>query len=303
MTAKVDWIAADWGTSRLRLWPMQGNRPCGRIDSDRGMGVLTRDGYESELLNRLAEYMPTSGWLDVICCGMAGSREGWAEAKYVRVPCVPPGIDWSVRPAVLDPRLRVFLLPGVSQGSPADVMRGEETQIAGVIGGRRDFRGVICLPGTHTKWVNVNAGEIVGFRTFMTGELFALLGGQSVLRHSVGAEGWNEDAFIEAVNLAMTRPATMAGELFGIRSDALLHGLTPDVARSRLSGLLIGSELAATRDHWLEQPVLILGEGSVSGAYAIALSSQGLAAELLDVEEMTLLGLCAARATLVELPE
>ena len=70
------------------------------------------------------------------------------------------------------------VVPGVAQyGESPNVMRGEETQIAGFLSLNPGFDGVICLPGTHTKWAQVSAGEVVSLRSFMTGELFALLSG------------------------------------------------------------------------------------------------------------------------------
>ena len=65
-------------------------------------------------------------------------------------------------------------------------MRGEETQVAGFLALNEGWDGTLCLPGSHTKWVAVSAGEVTGFRTFMTGELFAAATGHTVLRHSVG---------------------------------------------------------------------------------------------------------------------
>ena len=104
-----------------------------------------------------------------------------------------------------------------------------------------------CLPGTHTKWVQVSAGEVVSFRTCMTGEMFALLSERSVLRHSVAAEGLEEDAFEDALMATLARPEALAAGLFGLRAEGLLEGTAPGALRSRLSGLLIGAELAATR--------------------------------------------------------
>ena len=102
------------------------------------------------------------------------------------------------------------VLPGLSQARPADVMRGEETQIAGLLAADPGFDGVACLPGTHTKWARVSAGEVVSFRTCMTGELFALLSERSVLRHAVGGEGFEEAAFAEALSDAIARPEALA---------------------------------------------------------------------------------------------
>ena len=177
----------------------------------------------------------------------------------------------AVRPDVADPRLDVTILPGLAQDKPADVMRGEETQIAGYLAGDPGFDGIICLPGTHTKWVHVSAGEVVSFRTFMTGELFALLSTASVLRHSVG-EGWDDDAFAEAVNDAMGKPEAIAARLFALRAETLLADLGEGTATARLSGLLIGAELAAARAYWLGQRIVLVGEGRQVSHYARALA-------------------------------
>lgn len=293
--AKPDWIAVDWGTSQLRVWPMAGAQPLARLQRDTGMGRLTPDAFEPALIAVLGDWLDTvQGPIDVLVCGMAGARQGWKEAPYVAVPAtVPTG---GVRVPTHDPRLRVTILPGMSQAKPSDVMRGEETQIGGFLRGTPSFDGILCLPGTHTKWVHVSAGEVVSFRTFMTGEMFALLSTQSVLRFSV-SEGWDDAAFLQGVGDAMGRPATLAGELFGIRAGSLLEGTPPGVARARLSGLLIGAELAAARPYWLGQEIVILGEGAMAGCYRSALAAQGAEARCVPVEDVTLAGLIAARLT------
>ncbi|MFS4582408.1 2-dehydro-3-deoxygalactonokinase [Phaeobacter sp. C3_T13_0] len=296
------WIAADWGTSHLRLWLMDDqNKVMHRILSDRGMSSLPPADYEPTLLQLLADHLPEKGELatspiQVVCCGMAGSRQGWAEAQYATSPCTPPGISEATKPRVLDPRLSVYLLPGVKNVAPADVMRGEETQIAGFLArdARTDTAQVICLPGTHSKWARLENGKITAFTTFMTGELFALLQRQSVLRHCVSEDGWDADTFTTAVEDAITDPVSIAAALFGVRANALLSGDGPDIGRARLSGLLIGAELAATRDYWTNQPVAILGTDTLARHYETALASQGCQPARMDAETLTIAGLCAA---------
>lgn len=295
--AGPDWIAVDWGTSHLRLWLMAGSSVLERRTSDTGMGTLAREGFEPAL----KALLPDIGYrTPVIVCGMAGSRQGWAEAPYATVPCPPPSAAQAVRVATSDPALDVRILPGVKQDSPADVMRGEETQVAGFLALNKGWDGVICLPGTHSKWVHVSAGEIVSFRTFLTGEMFALLSERSVLRHSVAVDGWDAEAFDAAISHAMGRPAGIAADLFALRAEALLHGLDPVAARARLSGLLIGMELAAARAYWLGQQVAVLGAQGVASAYRAALQAQAVPVTLADADRMTLEGLKAARAALKE---
>ncbi|MFN4203184.1 MAG: 2-dehydro-3-deoxygalactonokinase, partial [Tabrizicola sp.] len=227
----------------------------------------------------------------VVACGMVGSRQGWCEAPYRAVPCPPVDRAALVKAPTTDPRLTVWIAPGLKQAQPADVMRGEETQIAGALRLMPGYDGVICLPGTHSKWVHVSAGEVVSFQTFMTGELFALLSGASVLRHGMQTEGWDEAAFESGVADAISRPERIAARLFTIRAEGLIAGLTPDSARARLSGLLIGTELAAARPYWLGQRVTLVAAERISAAYARALAAQGVEAKRLSATDCTLAGL------------
>lgn len=299
---RPDWIAVDWGTSNLRAWAMGPDGPLAQASSDDGMGRLTREAFEPALIRLIEPWLPEQPVADqpmpVIACGMVGSRQGWQEAPYRAVPCVPLDAGQVTRVVTLDPRLSVTIAPGIKQMSPADVMRGEETQIAGALALDPEFDGVLCLPGTHTKWVRISAGEVVSFQTFMTGEMFALLSQQSVLRHGMTGDGWDTAAFAQGLDDGLSRPERIAALLFSIRAEGLVAGLAPAAARARLSGLLIGTELAAAKPYWLGQSVSIIGTATLSAAYAQALASQGLDARTLPADDCTLAGLTAlARQT------
>lgn len=295
---RVEWIGVDWGTSNLRAWAIRDGSAVAEAASGKGMGVLAPDAFEAALLDVIDPWLGV-GPMQVVASGMVGARQGWREAPYATVPCAPTGTG-AVRPDVADPRLAVTILPGLAQDRPADVMRGEETQIAGYLAGDPGFDGIVCLPGTHTKWVHVSAGEVVSFRTFMTGELFALLSAGSVLQHSVGG-GWDDAAFAEAVDDAMGRPEAIAARLFALRAETLLADLGRDTATARLSGLLIGAELAAARAYWLGQRIVLVGESRQVSHYAMALASLGAATETADATQATVAGLAAAHARLQEL--
>jgi len=296
---KPAWIALDWGTSHLRAYAM-GPRGTvlARAQSADGMGALTLVGFEPALL-RLIEPWLGQGTVPVLACGMVGAKQGWFEAPYRPAPC-KPGMAPPITPPTNDPRIALHILPGVSQAKPADVMRGEETQVAGVIAEQPQFDGVLCLPGTHTKWIHISAAEIVSFQTAMTGEMFALLAGQSVLRHSVGGDDLDQAAFDQAVADMLSRPERLAQALFGIRAEGLLHGTGAAQSRGRLSGLLIGAELAATRPYWLGQNVLVGGAPALVALYSRALAAQGVPVQCRDAETLTLAGLTLAWTFLSE---
>lgn len=295
----ADWIAVDWGTSNMRAWALSDGAIVAEGRSDKGMGSLAPHDFEAALLEVIAPWLGQNR-IPLVACGMVGAKQGWCEAPYAQVPCPPVG-QGAVRPDVKDPRIDVAILPGLSQAEPADVMRGEETQIAGYLAKDPDFDGVLCLPGTHTKWVQISAGEVVSFRTFMTGELFALISKQSVLRHSVG-DGWDAEAFAAAVTDAMARPEAMASRLFSLRAEGLLRDLGTETATARLSGLLIGAELAAARPYWLGQRIVLIGAPKLSEHYVAALALQGAVTETADATPTTLAGLTAAYARLKEQP-
>lgn len=294
---RPDWIAVDWGTSRLRAWAMDApGRPLARAQSAQGMGGLAPDAFEPALLALVEPWLAPARITPVIACGMVGARQGWAEAGYRAVPCPPLGPPLTRAPA-RDPRLAVFIVPGLSQARPsADVMRGEETQIAGVLAAAPDWDGVLCLPGTHSKWAEVSAGEVVSFRSFLTGELFGWLSSGSVLRHGMAGGGWDEAAFDGGVSDGLSRPEWLTARLFTLRAEGLLAGLPPDAARARLSGLLIGTELAAAKAWWLGREVVIPGEGALAGLYARALGAQGVRTRQVSAEDAVLARLTRARA-------
>jgi 2-dehydro-3-deoxygalactonokinase len=291
---KPDWIAVDWGTTHLRAFGMSSGSVVARAVSDDGMGRLSREQFEPALVRLIDPWLSDGKVTRIIACGMVGSRQGWAEAPYRTVPCAPMDSASLVTVVTTDLRLSVRLVPGLRQMSPADVMRGEETQIAGALALNPGFEGVLCLPGTHSKWVQISAGEVISFQTYMTGELFALLSTQSVLRHGMIGDGWDEAAFLKAVDDAMSNPQKFAARLFALRAEGLVAALSPQEARARLSGLLIGIELAAARPYWLGQNIGIIGAEGLSATYARALEALGASPRLMPAEPCTLAGLAFA---------
>ncbi|MBD8890033.1 2-dehydro-3-deoxygalactonokinase [Roseibium litorale] len=288
------WFAVDWGTSHLRVWAMDGeDQVLTRIHSGKGMAGMAPEAYAPELLALAGPWLPASGSVYAVICGMAGSRQGWIEAPYLEVP-VAPSSSGMVRAATGDHRLNAYIVPGLCQTAPADVMRGEETQIAGYLRKNPEFDGYLCLPGTHSKWVSVSGGKVQSFVTVMTGEMFALLGKTSVLRHSVAESGWSEAEFEKGVRQSLDHPERFIASLFAIRAEGLLANLGGEAARALLSGMIIGAELAASRSAWMDRPVVVIGEGALISIYQAALKAAGASAEVFSGDEATLSGLCAA---------
>jgi 2-dehydro-3-deoxygalactonokinase len=290
------WIAVDWGTSNLRVWGIGADGGVvAEASSDKGMGKLDCSGFEPALLDLVGGWLSGDQQTLVIACGMVGARQGWIEVPYRQAPCLPVFSDVIGTPETSDPRLKVRVLAGVKQIKPdPDVMRGEETQIAGFLSENRGFEGTLCLPGTHTKWVRIEAGEILHFKTFMTGELYNLLATQSVLRHSLNAAGWDKAEFASTVKAGASQANRFAERLFSIRAESLICGLEPATAKARLSAILIGAELAAAQDYWMDRNLIIVGNGAQSETYAEGLLALGRSPRLSDATHVTLAGLKSA---------
>ena len=248
---KAKWIAADWGTTHMRAWAIgkEGEILAYR-ESNEGMKDLQQNEFEPVLLRLIESWLDNNKVTTVMACGMVGAKQGWVETPYLKTPCIPIDNGQLTVATTSDGRIRVNLVPGVMQNKPADIMRGEETQIAGFININPDFNGVVCLPGTHAKWVSIKDREIKNFKTFMTGELFGVISNHTLIRHSTSIKGWNQTSFEEGVLEGFKNPGAIASNLFSLRAESIVNNLNRDEARSTLSGLLLGVELNGSQSYW-----------------------------------------------------
>ena len=241
------YVAVDWGTSSFRLWLVdRAGNALEERRSHEGMTAAAKLGFPAVLQSHLDAAGAADG-LPVIICGMAGARQGWVEAGYVDTPA-PLASILKQAVAVPGQHRDIRILPGIAQRDPIapDVMRGEETQLLGVLGMDAAGDALVCMPGTHSKWVKANGGTVERFATFMTGELFDVISRETILSHAVANadEATDLEAFKSAVTSAFETPANAANLLFQVRSGQLLYGGTPSSAREKISGTLIGLELA-----------------------------------------------------------
>ncbi|HEU5179052.1 MAG TPA: 2-dehydro-3-deoxygalactonokinase [Burkholderiales bacterium] len=261
-------IAVDWGTSSLRCYRLDAQ---GRIIESRA----SADGILNVPAGRFPDVLQRqiAGWSEtpIVMSGMVGSRQGWKEAPYVQCPA---GFD-EIAARLVQVRDGAWIVPGLacrdSAGVP-DVMRGEETQILGC-----GAEGTLCLPGTHSKWVEVKNGRIERFSTFMTGEVYAVLRQHSILGRMMEEGKPDEGAFAQGVKRAGDAGGLLH-HLFGVRTRGLMGELGAGAAASYLSGIVIGHELRAqgTREF------SVLGTAELAARYQRAASLLGMNARLLD---------------------
>ncbi|MGY4827157.1 2-dehydro-3-deoxygalactonokinase [Sphaerotilaceae bacterium SBD11-9] len=243
-------IAVDWGTSSLRAWRFDAHgEVLARHRSDQGLLKVAPGGFAAVLRAAVGPWLRDDSVL--LMSGMVGSRQGWAEAPYVPAPGGAGELAAGLIEVPFDCRCHIVpgvMLRGDTSAVNPDVMRGEETQLVGLDtdadgeGSGEAGTGLVVLPGTHSKWVWREAGRITWFRTFMTGELFELLGEHSLLARSMTSPQIDATGF--ALGLAQARaPGGLLEKLFALRARWLLGDLQPHQQRGYLSGLLLGTEL------------------------------------------------------------
>ncbi len=287
-------LACDWGTTNLRAWTLDDG---GAVVAEREfpLGVSKLAAGEAEA-RFLADVQPALGAqaLPAVLCGMVGSNLGWRQVAYADCPAGLSDLAHAMTEVARDVRIVPGLRCQGVAGAP-DVMRGEETQILGWLAqdrARQSGRLVLCHPGTHAKWVLIEDGRIVRFVTAMTGELFAVLSQHSVLRSDAPA---NDEAAFDAGLAAAGDGAALAARLFTARARVVGGDAPAGSTPSYLSGLLIGSEVAATPALLgvdVER-VVLLGDAALCNRYRRALERKGVGVEAFDGAAAAVAGLFA----------
>ena len=288
-------IAVDWGTTNFRAFRLGAD---GEILDRRtaACGILHVEGgaFAAALQAEIGDWL-ARGERHVLLCGMIGSRQGWQEVPYLHCPAGAAELAGAVaRIDFAGAELR--LVPGVitvdAQGVP-DVMRGEETKIVGALdalGGS----GLVCLPGTHAKWVRLQDRRIAGFTTHMTGEVFGALREHTILGRMMRDAPLDTAAFDHGVARSAD-PGGLLHHLFGVRTLGLMDRLAEDAAPSYLSGLLIGSEIRNSLTPGAT--VHLIGAEQLSARYARAITACGGTVRLGD-EDAAARGLAAIMRSL-----
>lgn len=287
-------IGLDWGTSSLRAFLMQGGRVAETRHAQDGVQRLAgrADEFERAFAAIAGDWLTRWPLLPVVACGMVGSAQGWKEAPYVRCPADARALAVCGVRVASGAGPEVLIAPGVlfepaddDQGAP-DVMRGEETQVAGALLHQPAWaaRATFLLPGTHSKWVQVEQGCIVAVATAMTGELFALLRTHSILgRLMTPGDEHDSAAFARGLDDARTdRGGGLLHQLFAVRTLGLTDRLPRSGLADYLSGLLIGHELVHALDaRDAAAPLVLVGEPALCARYAQALRHLGIAIDAL----------------------
>jgi 2-dehydro-3-deoxygalactonokinase len=279
-------ITVDWGTTSWRgvLWDANGQM-LGARSAPQGILQVAPGAFEQAWMTLVGDWIH-SGAQMCLMSGMVGSRQGWVEVPYVRCPAtfetLAAHVTWLGQDELPMPVGIVAGLMTEQYGLP-DVMRGEEMQIFGAAHLLQRRSATLVLPGTHSKWAVLQEGAITGFRSYMTGEVYALLRQHSILARlmpSTQEEAWVEGAFVQGVRTSKEGP--LMSSLFSARTLGLVDRLPSEALPSYLSGLLIGHEMnaqvtaEADMQTDLKGPLILVGSPELTLRYRIAAEDLGV---------------------------
>lgn len=283
----VRYIVVDWGTTNRRAYAVDDSGAVvDRLADGRGVLSIDRAGFRAAA----DEIRFALGEGPILLAGMIGSNRGWIEAPYVDCPA---DMDTLLGGLKIISGYDAAIVPGIRVADPehADVMRGEEVQILGAAAsGLIPPDGIACHPGTHSKWVLLSGGAIIGFRSVMTGELFALLKKHSILSEQLRAPVSPGPSFLAGVRRSLSH-CELTADLFSVRARGLLGALAPADAAAFTSGLLVGADLKVGLGLIDQgQPVALIGDPYLTSLYAAALGEAGRTSSETNGEQAFLAG-------------
>lgn len=293
-------IALDWGTTSMRSWLLgdegrilETREPAGGL-LDMAAGIDAADpaararAYEAAYLDVCGGWLRDHPGLPALACGMVGSAQGWCEAGYLTVPARLDSTARSLTEITLAAGA-VHLVPGLRVASdarhdiPGDVLRGEETQVIGVLEliARPDAEHIVVLPGTHTKWMRIEDRTVRSFTTAMSGELYGLVTGHGLLSHTATDPRRDDAAFTRGLTAGFSpRERGLATALFGARALVLDGLLAPSSLADYLSGVVLADEVRHLLPQYRAERIVLCGNADLCRRYAAALRMRGVVTEV-----------------------
>ncbi len=252
------YLSMDMGTSSTRLWLCDGEKIIAHTCRRFGAGYRKQSGSEAffDKVNSIIDDLLSGVSLErqdiegMIISGMGTSEIGICDIPHIQLPIDEYTLAQNVVERIIPEinNLKLFFVPGVKQarnGEIEDIMRGEETEICGIMDSIGEIkRCAVVLPGTHNKVIKINeSGQIECFMTAMSGEIIDLVIKNSILSGSVSHDFAPLREYVilgaeDAANVGLTNT------LFKIRVMSK-NGVDVDSLSSYLYGAVLSQDVPA----------------------------------------------------------
>ncbi len=271
-------ITIDGGTTNTRFSLWHGDDYLADLRSPIGVSITAASGSHDAIrcavrngIRTLLEnaHLTSSDMTAVVASGMITSELGLMEVPHLEAPVSLQQLaDAMVRTGLEDiTSIPIYFVPGIKNFSGTsfesmDIMRGEETEAAAIIGQETEAAAIIgqgptgsdrllVLPGSHTKFVAVNAeGEITGCLTSLAGELLSAVTCHTILQdavkgHFTKPEEYNKEAVMSGYMTA--KEVGLSRALFSGRILSRFAPVEPVWLSNYLMGAVFSEDILALR--------------------------------------------------------
>lgn len=283
------YIAIDWGSTNLRAWLYLRGECVDMLRSEVGVTRFNGQSAQQVFQQVIAPWREQQQQYDlpVLMAGMIGSNAGWISVPYLACPTRLTQVSRQLTCVAEAEPIRAWIIPGLCVDKPdnRNVMRGEETQLIGAYSERPS--SVYLLPGTHSKWVQMQSDQVMDFRTMMTGELHYLLLNNSLVGAGLEAQLPDNTAFIDGLTQSFNDSNIMRC-LFETRAAHVLGRLKRTSVGDWLSGLLIGNEIMQMQQQYplaAGECITVIGNPKLVERYTQGLEMAGMLYQVLDGDQ------------------
>ncbi len=249
------YLTVDGGTTNTRITLVRE----GRICDTQKLSAGARDGADAlknQLCKGISEVLRRNSLCEgdvvrILASGMITSEYGLCNLPHIPTPAGKSELKKSIFETAIPGVCTVpfcFIRGVRAMGDTlggADMMRGEETELMGLIG-EDAADALYILPGSHSKHIAVDAaGRIKDFRTMMTGEFFAAVMEHTILRDAADFDHNTivEKRLLEGCDYCETHGINEA--LFKTRVLRNVFGATKEECYSFLLGAVLCDEVRA----------------------------------------------------------
>ena len=282
-------IAIDWGISSFRAFLLgKDGQILERHTAEMGIMKVTDNDFPGFFNRLLDDWLSTHIEAPILMSGMIGSEQGWSLAPHIKLPASLKDLAAKLHPVKISNKRTGYIVPGLTTAGPTgvhDIIRGEETQIMGAFKEKIPAECVLCLPGTHSKWVTLTDGIVTDFNTSLTGEALDVLTNYSILGRLIEKKDTDSSkSFIQGL-LRSRDAGGLLHHLFGVRSQGFYQKIDKHELKAYLAGILIGHEITGMKEiHSNLKSITIVGGKKISKVYEKAFDFFSIDSQLVDGE-------------------
>ena len=283
-----NYFVIDGGTTNTRIYLVSENKvlDCAKMLLGARSCIDDKDSYVSMLKATVFNVLKFNNLCEgdveaIIASGMITSEFGLCNLPHILAPAgiekLHNGMVKKMIPQICD--IPFYFIPGVKQVSKnvsdSDMMRGEETELMGLIDEIKPG-GACILPGSHSKLVFLdNEKNITRIVTTLTGEMIYSLSQHTILKDAVDLSVDKIDVEYLKKGYLCSMHEGINAALFKVRVFKNIYGATKEEVYSFFMGTVLHADVENIIINNIKY-VFIGGKAQIRDALKILLEEVGV---------------------------